>query len=390
MADNLIHDLMGEYNQVDSIFTSNHIQTIESQTNSNDQIWVNNEYNTQITTNPNYLNQTNFYPDGFNQISPNNQIQINNGPVILGPIINEKQINFIQSTEASYTNSNTLPVNLDSNPNLVIISNNNNAVHMVEPQNIFLLNNNNNNNENTPKRVRKNLKDILEDSPKISNQIYFQNTEPQQNQTNHSTLSSLINSSNNLNRNDLITVSPVLSPQNFQMPLTPPSPLTSLQQQQQLQQVQQIQILNETNSQNSLNDKIYQLNPSNIQIVTDFVMNTNSFNSNTSNLKSQATVRKVPSSSSLPLNETIQMKPQEQSKSKAEPKSRSRAHNENKPKSEPVKHDESVDSNGKKVKVPKRTSHNAIEKKYRSSINDKIVELKIRVAGPEAKVWFLK
>lgn len=34
----------------------------------------------------------------------------------------------------------------------------------------------------------------------------------------------------------------------------------------------------------------------------------------------------------------------------------------------------------------KKTSHNAIEKKYRSSINDKINELKNRVAGPSAKL----
>ncbi len=43
----------------------------------------------------------------------------------------------------------------------------------------------------------------------------------------------------------------------------------------------------------------------------------------------------------------------------------------------------------KKLKFPKRTAHNAIEKKYRSSINDKIVELKVRVAGPDAKVYYL-
>lgn len=35
----------------------------------------------------------------------------------------------------------------------------------------------------------------------------------------------------------------------------------------------------------------------------------------------------------------------------------------------------------------KRTAHNAIEKRYRSSINDKIVELKDLVVGTDAKVW---
>lgn len=34
----------------------------------------------------------------------------------------------------------------------------------------------------------------------------------------------------------------------------------------------------------------------------------------------------------------------------------------------------------------KRTAHNAIEKRYRSSINDKIMELKDLVVGAEAKV----
>lgn len=43
----------------------------------------------------------------------------------------------------------------------------------------------------------------------------------------------------------------------------------------------------------------------------------------------------------------------------------------------------------KEVVLPKgekRTSHNAIEKRYRLSINDKIVELKNLVCGEEAKV----
>jgi sterol regulatory element-binding transcription factor 1 len=39
-----------------------------------------------------------------------------------------------------------------------------------------------------------------------------------------------------------------------------------------------------------------------------------------------------------------------------------------------------------KVKEGKRSAHNAIERRYRTSINDKIVELKNMVVGNDAKV----
>lgn len=34
-----------------------------------------------------------------------------------------------------------------------------------------------------------------------------------------------------------------------------------------------------------------------------------------------------------------------------------------------------------------RSSHNVIERRYRTSINDKIMELKDMILGPEAKVF---
>lgn len=39
-----------------------------------------------------------------------------------------------------------------------------------------------------------------------------------------------------------------------------------------------------------------------------------------------------------------------------------------------------------RVKEVKRSAHNAIERRYRTSINDKIIELKDMVVGPDSKV----
>lgn len=41
-----------------------------------------------------------------------------------------------------------------------------------------------------------------------------------------------------------------------------------------------------------------------------------------------------------------------------------------------------------KVKEVKRSAHNAIERKYRTSINDKIIELKNIIVGMDAKVFY--
>jgi sterol regulatory element-binding transcription factor 1 len=38
-----------------------------------------------------------------------------------------------------------------------------------------------------------------------------------------------------------------------------------------------------------------------------------------------------------------------------------------------------------KVKEGKRSAHNAIERRYRTSINDKIIELKNMIVGTDAK-----
>lgn len=43
-----------------------------------------------------------------------------------------------------------------------------------------------------------------------------------------------------------------------------------------------------------------------------------------------------------------------------------------------------------RVKEGKRSAHNAIERRYRTSINDKIVELKNMIVGIDAKVYCIE
>ena len=43
-----------------------------------------------------------------------------------------------------------------------------------------------------------------------------------------------------------------------------------------------------------------------------------------------------------------------------------------------------------KVKEGKRSAHNAIERRYRTSINDRIVELKNMIVGIDAKVYYIQ
>lgn len=48
-----------------------------------------------------------------------------------------------------------------------------------------------------------------------------------------------------------------------------------------------------------------------------------------------------------------------------------------------------TNSKENKPREGKRSAHNAIERRYRTSINDKIIELKDIICGTEAKVFFI-
>lgn len=235
MADNMIQDLMGEMG-----------------TKPANQTWFG------TSQNQNFVNfNQNFHPTTDTYQLNGSQHQ---------PYQNQQAV-----FEPSGFSNNLMPVN---SQNMIILTNENQMevpLINVEPQSIFIYNQN----EPGIKKVRKNLKDIL-NSDNGSEPNYF-----------------------GIEQN-MVTSSPthMVSPggQNFQMPLTPPSPVKT----------------------------------------------------------------------SLAKNEPNGNENKRSRKSKSENLSESDSSKKNKP--------------------PKRTSHNAIEKKYRSSINDKIVELKIKVAGKDVKL----
>ena len=199
------------------------------------------------------------------------------------------------------------------------------------------------------KKIRKNLKDILKNdttnlprniTPPLfgqENQAYNNKIESSYAKQKSRSINSIINSTSSLT--NLLNKQPtdVVNTQSFQ----------------------QNQILNEQN--------LFQMNTSNIQIVTN----------NNSNIKNvqQNLVH-------LNENKTNQQDTNDKRKYK---KKTANIQNENQIQVEQPK---TVlnDIPPKKQKFKKRTDHNAIEKKYRSSINDKILELKTKVAGPDAKV----
>lgn len=431
MADNLIDDIMGEYNNKPNDLASNQ-----------QQMQWNNQYNENIQ---NY-EQTQPIPQMHHQIqyyhlnenmqthTPNsNQYQINqaqvelmpttivlsnnmnssnNGNILLAPIINENQINYIPANQTNIINIQQLDTNnqydLNQHQNSILISAPLIADSNTNSQIQFFNNTTDNHSfieQNQPaKRVRKNLKDILSDAPKLLNQdvqFFKQNINPDGlnnensfNKTKHRSINSIINSNENN-----IASTPVLSP------LTPQSQAASpqflLQQQQQQQsQLTLAQLANDSISSNGQHlildqDKIIHINPSNIQIVLDkkdLVAPSQTVVYQTLGETTTASMRKVPSSSSV-TSMDVKSQSMVQSLPKSPPvvkekKSKSiKQHINNENEFKLSKNQINVDElTPKKFKYPKRTAHNAIEKKYRSSINDKINELKVRVAGPDAKV----
>jgi hypothetical protein len=423
MADNLIDYIMGEYNNKPNDLAQNqqqmqwnnqyneNIQNYEQTQPMHHQIQYYHLNENMQTHTPNsnqyQINQAQVELMPTTIVLSNNMNSSNNGNILLAPIINENQINYIPANQTNIINIQQLDANnqydLNQHQNSILIS-----APLIADSNtnsqIQFFNNTTDNQpfieQNQPaKRVRKNLKDILSDAPKLLNQdvqFFKQNINPDGlnsensfNKTKHRSINSIINSNENN-----IASTPVLSP------LTPQSQAASpqflLQQQSQLTLAQLANDSISSNSQHLIldQDKIIHINPSNIQIVLDkkdlVAPSQTGVYQTLGETTTASAMRKVPSSSSV-TNMDVKSKSMVQPNSPPvvkEKKSKSiKQHINNENEFKLSKNQMNVDElTPKKFKYPKRTAHNAIEKKYRSSINDKINELKVRVAGPDAKV----
>ena len=146
-----------------------------------------------------------------------------------------------------------------------------------------------------------------------------------------------------------------------------------------------------------INEKPFPINSANIQLdlnqrKTLVAVSDDALSFNFSNNNQNTEMSTLPSGSNQMLSPNDDPKKVKEKKKPRPNTIKNQINNENEPpkskKFELLNIDDITPFGAKKIKFPKRTAHNAIEKKYRSSINDKIVELKIRVAGPDAKVNF--
>lgn len=360
MADNFIEDFMGELNNnLNQISKESTYQNEWRQPDLNipnyDQNYIHHENELIYINNNNnqLLDQSNLQNYSImcqNQLMPT---------LVVNPMLNDNDmhqnyhlnlnsnVTQIQESQSNRYSQQTIKNTIKSSPNV--------HLELLEPN----------------KKVRKNLKDILKSDPTSSLQRQNQAVITQENMnlktetTYAKQKSRSINSIINSNNNNVNSFANILNKSNEILNLETANKL-------------QYQQSNEQ-SLNILNENLFQIDTSNIQIL---IGNSEPIENTTLNrVKTQLVAQ---------LNEnTTEQQSFEKRKYKKKifniPKENETIIEETLV-GKPFKLLDLNDITPKKPKFKKRTDHNAIEKKYRSSINDKIMELKIRVAGPDAKV----